>query len=156
MLTLDQKTNMCIVFEKDGVELVRIMPLRPERVRRLAFKLPTDVNVRREPLGQENVVPAMAGACEIQKSVSVADREIGCMVSAYDGDITDLQAAKLIIDRQAEQLKALEKNLHEECALSVKTINVLQEKVEQLKTPCDCGNCEICRRRIAQVLKGGE
>ncbi len=131
MLTLDQKTNMCIVFEKDGVELVRIMPLRPERVRRLAFKLPTDVNVRREPLGQEDVVPAMAGACEItaftakcrnpgvnpQKFGKISWREI--LFDACD-----------IIDSQDKQLKALEKNLHEECASSVKTINVLQEKVK--------------------------
>ena len=44
----------------------------------------------------------MEKACEIKR---YADREIDCCVSAYDGDISQLEAAKLIIDRQAKQIK---------------------------------------------------
>ncbi|KKN77650.1 hypothetical protein LCGC14_0357750 [marine sediment metagenome] len=38
------------------------------------------------------------------KEPRFADTEIDCTVSGYDGDITKLQAAKLIIDRQAEEI----------------------------------------------------
>lgn len=85
------------------------------------------------------------------EAMKAVDKEINCLVSAYDGDITDLAAARLIINRQAksidslqayqellkaacqehvEQRKALEKNLHEEAASSVKTIKLLQERVK--------------------------
>ena len=38
------------------------------------------------------------------ENAKVADREIDYTVSAYDGDISDLEAAKLIIDRQAKEI----------------------------------------------------
>ncbi len=80
---------------------------------------------------------AMADGCEIQKDVSVADRKIDGMVSAHDGDITDLQAAKLIIDRQAEQLKDKD------------------EEIERLTAITGlCCNNQLATKKRKQALKG--
>jgi hypothetical protein len=53
----------------------------------------------------------------------------------------ELKRRSNVIDRQAEELKAKDKNLHEECAASATTIRLLQEQLNEL--------CE-------QALKGTE
>ncbi len=102
---------------------------------------------------------AMAGDCEIQPK-SLRDRiERTAQQGQWDQTLRLAREACDTIDRQAEQLKALEKNLHEECASSAQTITLLQEKVEardkallRIVGICD-GPCEISA--IAQeALKG--
>ena len=55
----------------------------------------------------------MEQACEIQR---YADKEIDCMISAFDGDISKLEAAKLIIEDQAEQIKAKDAEIEQAIA----------------------------------------
>lgn len=82
--------------------------------------------------GFKDIIGLFADASEVEMSEQkrYADTEICALVSAYDGDISDLEAAKLIIDDQAEQLKAKDKEIQTFRTLAADAGLVLQDLVK--------------------------
>ena len=76
------------------------------------------------------------GRPESKAGGQIADRQIDCLVSAHDGDITELEAAKIIIDDLSEHDGDItEKNetFRQGRTQAQNTISALKKEIEVLK-----------------------